>query len=122
MTHRSKNWLVISIFTLTVLGPFAQRVASQEKRPKVPHWISDKGYWVIEGNAADPLNHIVRLYNNDNQLLYKETLMGIKLNPDKRKVKMKLKRALESAVLAWERKKSGDALTEEMAFVKAVFR
>jgi hypothetical protein len=60
---------------------------------------------VVESNT--PLDHIIRFYNNDNELLHKETLTGIKLNPERRKVKMELKKVLESSVLAWEKKKNG---------------
>ncbi len=101
---------------------FGQRVPSQqERRPKFPDWVSDKGYWVVESNIHSPLDHIITFYNNENELLYKETITGVKLNPEKRKVKMKLKKVLESAVLAWEKKKDGQTSGEEIALVKSVF-
>ena len=93
--------LVASI--LLSLGLFAQlhRVKSAKVRPRVPAWVSEKGYWVVESNFHTPHSHTVFFYNNENQLMYKETLDGIKLNPEKRKIKMKLKKALETAALAW---------------------
>lgn len=122
MTHRTKSWLLASIISLISMLTFGQRVPSQqERRPKFPDWVSDKGYWVVESNLNSPLDHIITFYNNDNELLYKETLTGVKLNPEKRKVKMKLKKALESAVLAWENKKDGQISGEEAALVKSVF-
>ncbi len=123
MTHRTRSWLVISLLSLISIVSFAQfRPSQQERRAKFPAWVSDKGYWVVESNINSPLDHIIRFYNNDNELLYKETLTGIKLNPEKRKVKMKLKKILESTVLAWDKKKDGLILGEEMAFVRSVFR
>lgn len=105
------------------MGSFAQLIPSQQdRRPKFPSWVSDKGYWVVESNIHSPLHHVIRFYNNDNELLYKETLTGIKLDPEKRKVKMKLKKILESTVLAWKKKKDGLIPGEEMAFVRSVFR
>ena len=121
MTYRTRSWIVVTVLSLISMGSFAQLTSSQqEHRPKFPRWVSDKGYWVVESNINSPLNHIVRFYNNDNELLYKETLAGVKLNPDKRKVKMKLKKVLESSVLAREMKKDGSIPGEELALVKSV--
>ena len=123
MTHRTRSWLVVALLSLISIVSFAQfRPSQQERRPKFPGWVSDKGYWVVESNINSPLNHIIRFYNNDNELLYKETLMGVKLNPEKRKVKMKLKKVLESSMLAWEKKKNSLIPDEELALVRSVFR
>jgi len=123
MIQRTRSWLVFTIFSLISAGAFAQHTPfQQERRPKLPGWVSDKGYWVVESNINSPLNHIIRFYNNDNELLYKETMIGVKMNPEKRKVKMKLKKVLESAVLVWEKKKDGLIPSEEMALVKSAFR
>jgi hypothetical protein len=84
-----------------------------------PRWVSDKGYWVIEGKTSQPLDHIIRFYNNDNVLVYKETVTGIRLNPAKRKVRMKLKKVLDESIMVWENK--GEP-AEEMAYVKAILK
>jgi hypothetical protein len=89
------------VLSLISFCSFAQDNAS----PVSPRWISDKGYWVIESNIHTPLDHIILFYNNDNVLVYKETVTGVRINANKRKVKMKLKKALESALTAWEEKK-----------------
>jgi hypothetical protein len=86
-----------------VLSLFSVCSFAQEEYP-TPRWVSDKGYWVIEGNIHSPKNNIIWFYNNDNVLVYKEVVSGIRLNPNKRKVKMKLKKVLESSVTAWEEK------------------
>jgi hypothetical protein len=91
------GWIVLTLATVTA---FAQNGST-----KVPAWVSDKGYWVVESNINTPLEHLIRFYTNDDVLIYKETVSGIKLNPDKRKVKMKLKKILESSVVAWQQRK-----------------
>ena len=80
-----------------------------------PRWVSDQGYWMIESNIHTPLEHIIRFYTNDGILVYKETLTGKKLNPNRRKVKMKMKQVLESSVASWQKKKESSA---ELALVK----
>lgn len=76
--------------------------AAQEKN-SVPKYVSEKGYWVVESNVKDKKNHTIWFYNNDDQVIYKETVTGVKLNTNSRKTKMKLKNVLETAVIAWER-------------------
>jgi hypothetical protein len=49
--------------------------------------------------------------------VYKETLTEVKLNPEKRKVKMKLKKVLEESVEAWQRSREP---SEELAYVKTI--
>ena len=98
-----------TMMAAVVLSFIAFSAFAQEEQPVTPKWVSEKGYWVIESNIKDPLNHLIRFYNNDNVLLYKEAITGVKLNPEKRAVRMKLKKVLEAAVVAWEQKK----ITEE---------
>lgn len=88
---------------------------SQEQDPFIPRWVSQKGFWVVESNKSTPKDHIVRFYNNNNEMVYKETVSGVRLNLNRARVKMKLKKTLESAVLAYEKKK---APLEEMALLK----
>lgn len=93
---------------------FAYLIAPAQENP-VPKWVSEKGYWVVEGNVHSPLNNTIRFYNNEDVLVYTESLKGVKLNTNKRKVKMKLKKALETAITAWESKKEK---MEGLALVK----
>jgi hypothetical protein len=102
---------------LLLFSFFAFSAAAQEEPATTAKWVSDKGYWVVEGNIHEPLQHTIRFYNNDDVLLYKETLSGVKLNLDKRKVKMKLKKVLESAVIAWEQKKTTEV---DKSYVAAI--
>jgi hypothetical protein len=64
--------------------------------------ISSKGYWVIQSNIKTTKNNTIYFYNNDNVLVYKESIENIKININKRKTLLKLKTALEQALLAWE--------------------
>ena len=108
-----KTGLLIAMLTLTHFIAAAQQTSA----PPVPKWVSDKGYWVVEGNVKTPRENTILFYNNDHVLVYKESLTGVKLNTNKRKVKMKLKQVLESSVTAWESKKER---TEEIARVKNI--
>lgn len=118
MTHPRISWIFIALFSLVSMSACSQLAVSREGgKPEFPRWVSDKGYWVVESNINSPRNHIVSFYNTDNVLVYKETLKGVKLNPEKIKIRMKFKKILESSVLAWEKKKQG---SEELAWVKSV--
>ena len=69
-----------------------------------PKWISDKGFWVVESNVHNKLEHIIHFYNNSKQEIYKETISGVKLKLNKRKTLMQMKSVLETVVIAWEQK------------------
>ncbi|WP_315819272.1 hypothetical protein [Paraflavitalea speifideaquila] len=96
--------------TLTVLAFLlidqATAFAQEEDTPVpiTPRWVSAKGYWVVESNVHNPKQYTIRFYNNDQVMVYKEQVQGITLKLEKRKVKMNLKRVLDAAVLAWEKK------------------
>lgn len=111
MTFGNKGWIIIAALSLVSTGAFGQASKTSGK-PKVPRWVSDKGYWVVESNINSPRDHIIWFYNTDHVLVYKETLSGVKLNADKSKTKMKLKKILESSVMAWENGKQGEQETE----------
>lgn len=122
MTLKTFTWLFIGLFSLVSIGSFAQTPFQQERRPKVPGWVSEKGYWVIESNIHSPLEHVVRFYDNKNNMIYKEALSGVKINPEKRKVKMKLKKILESAILAYQLNEDEFISGRDMALIKSVFK
>jgi len=102
MKQKTKTW--IAALTLSLISICS---CAQEHQPtRIPRWVSEKGYWVVESNINTPLDHIIWFYDNDNVLIHKETVSGIRLNVKKTKVKMKLKKALESAITAWEKNKT----------------
>lgn len=73
------------------------------KKEKSPRWVSEKGFWQIETNIKTPAKNIVYFYNNNNVLIYKENVDGVIFKLEKKRVKMRLKRALENAIMAWNR-------------------
>jgi hypothetical protein len=68
-----------------------------------PKWTSDKGYWIVENNVHVPKKYVVYFYTNEGLLIHKQAIQGITLKLHKRKVKMQLKRTLETSVLAWRK-------------------
>ncbi len=114
MKQYFKTMMAAAVLSFISFSTFAQ-----EEQPVTPKWVSEKGYWVIESNIKDPLNHLIRFYNNDNVLLYKEVITGVKLNPEKRAVRMKLKKVLEASVVAWEQKKVAE---ENKNYVAAILK
>jgi hypothetical protein len=118
MKQKTKTWMAAVILSFISFSSFAQEEIVTTTTP-TPRWVSDKGYWVVEGNIHSPLNHIVWFYNNDNTLIYKEVVTGIKLNVGKRKVKMKLKKALETSVMAWEQKR---VMEENKDYLAAILK
>ncbi|MBI1343445.1 MAG: hypothetical protein GC171_10980 [Terrimonas sp.] len=96
MKKRIKNW--VSVFALLLL---VNEIPAQQKIKQAP-WVSEKGYWVLQTNVNTPLYCTVSFYNNANLLMYSERLVGIRLDTNKRKVKMKLKKALETIDLVWQ--------------------
>jgi hypothetical protein len=89
-----------------MLIAFSMNCAAQEEKIFTPKWISPNGYWVVESNIKTPLNSIIYFYNNDNQVIYKEKLVGIRINIKKRKTLMGLRKILEASVAAWNTKQS----------------
>ncbi len=94
--------LIIACILLSIgLNAQPNVIKPGKDRIHTPVWVSEKGYWVIESNIHSRYRHTVFFYNNDNILMYKETLDGIKLNAERRRIKMRLKKALETAALTW---------------------
>lgn len=81
----------------------SETTTAQTTAPAPPRWASEKGYWVVESNIHIPKQYTIRFYNNDQVMVYKEEMKGVKLKIDRRKTKMHLKQVLETAVLAWNR-------------------
>ncbi len=90
-------------------------IAFAQTKPSIAPWASDKGYWVVE--SPNTLTHTVRFFNNNDVLVYTEQLQGVKLNVERRKVKMQLRKALETSVLAWEQSKQPAANRDYVASV-----
>ena len=93
--------------------------SSAQAQAKLPKWLPESGNWMVETNVNKPLHSIIYFYTNEGEVIYKETLDGIKLNLEKRKVKMRLKRVLETALVAWNKNKQ---LAEEQQWVVSRFK
>jgi hypothetical protein len=88
-------------FVIASVTGFAQRNEPEGVRLSTPKWISEIGYWVVE-DSIDSVNHYtVYLYNNNNILVYKETVDGCRLDLNKRKTKMRLKKLVDQTVMAY---------------------
>ena len=102
------------LFLLMIAGT----INSQEQDHTVP-WVSDKGYWTTESNIHDPLDHIIRFYTNNGRLFHTEKLSGVKLDVDKRKTKMKLKKALEQTMELYSKQEPAKQISEYLvAYLK----
>lgn len=89
--------LLVLLSGLVTAG-FAQDVRTAKK----PAWVPDNGYWVVESNIHTPKNSTLYFYNLDNVLVYKETIRGIKIKLQKKRVLKNLKNVLEQSLAAWE--------------------
>ena len=92
------NTLFAIVVLLVTSGVYAQPIKN-----KSPRWVSKKGFWQIESNIHTPGKNIVYFFNNDRVLVYKENLDGVVLNLKKKRVKMRLKKALEAAIFTWNK-------------------
>src|SRR5262245_44684299 len=94
--------LLLTVLLTTSMFCLAQD-EEQSLPQKTPRYISEKGYWVVESNVKTPYHSIIHFYNNDNVLVYRENVDGVKINLDKTRTKMKLKKILEQSIVAWEK-------------------
>jgi hypothetical protein len=84
---------------------------------KTPTWMNGKGYWVIQSNLKTPKNSTIFFYTNKHELVYKETITGQRINPDRVKIRKHLEAVLKQAIVAWE--KEGIARENEQMVVTA---
>ena len=89
-------------YVLMAVCLFSVSASAQSNSEKLPAWLSEKGYWVIESNVKTPRSSIVHFYNNDNVVVYREKVEGVKLNLNRKKTLMRLKTALDQAFNKWE--------------------
>ena len=107
MKKQAFLFVFVVLFSCTTSLGFSQNYTQKITQQALPKWVSTIGYWVVESNVYVPRHHIVYLYNNDNMLVYKETLDGITLKLKKRKTKMQLKKLVDQTVLAYLQKQKG---------------
>ena len=102
----------IAMFFITV-------AITSQAQSKLPKWLPENGNWMVETNINKPLHCIIYFYTNEGEVIYKETLDGLKLNLEKRKVKMHLKKVLETALVTWNKNKQ---LAGEQQWVVSRFK
>lgn len=111
---------IYSVIACTIiLFSSSQLCFAQDDQPETypvssPKWLSKTGYWVTVSNIHQPGHHTIYFYNNDNVLVYKETVDGVALNLDKRKTKMRLKKLVDQTVATYQQKQE---LTENQLLV-----
>src|SRR5688572_29030562 len=91
-------------FSMAALSVNAQEEPTQPVSTVIPKYVSDKGYWVVEGNINNKLEHTIHYYTTDHFRVYQQTITG-KLKSNKRKTLMHMKRMLDTAVVAWEQRR-----------------
>lgn len=102
-----KTFKVRAIFLGLMMASISASAQEEAEAPVasiIPKYVSDKGYWVVEGNINNRLEHTIHFYNNSDLQVYRQTISG-KLKLNKRKTLMHIKRMLDTAVIAWEERR-----------------
>src|SRR5689334_18985316 len=95
MNHfKSLSIAAVAIF-LFASASFAQSTATP----------SGNGFWVIESNIKTPKNATVFFYNDNNDLIYKESVAGKKLKIKSEKVRNQLNEVLQQSLTIWNKEK-----------------
>ena len=97
--------VLILLLSLCHVISFAQNETGETCNVATPKWVTLKGYWVVETNLKTPRSATLCFYNDDNLLVYKEKMEGVKINVNKRKTKMQLKKILEQSLVLYEQRK-----------------
>jgi hypothetical protein len=97
---KSISMMILAATILVMSSLYGQEVT---REGKVPRWVSKRGFWQIETNIHTPTKNVVYFFNNERTLIYKESVNGVVLDLKKKQVKKRLKKALESALLAWHK-------------------
>jgi hypothetical protein len=95
--------IYLRVLIVLIYGIFLSlSVKAQETKNKpVKKWVSENGYWVIEGNIHSPKSNTLYCYNDEDSLIYTEKLVGIKINTNRRATLKKLNRVLNKSLIAW---------------------
>ena len=95
--------LLICIWLTAVSNTSIAQASTIKER--IPKWMSNKGFWVIESNIATPKQAIVYFYNNDKTLVYKEAITAVRININRKKVCKRLEAVLTQTVEDFEKEK-----------------
>lgn len=83
---------IILVFVFLGAQGFAQ---------KKQNYVPEKGYWQLVTNHSDKKTVTVKFYNEQNEMIYEETLNNTKMNPQRKKVRRQLYYALQDAYNQW---------------------
>ena len=100
MLNNLKNYFLAVVF-ICVSG--AASAQEETVSGRTPRFVSEKGYWVIKSNVKQPNEAVVYFYNLHHELVYEEEVKNARLNINRRRVKIRLKKALEQAIEVHER-------------------
>ena len=67
--------------------------------------IPPEGFWVLESNLHNKKSTTIRFYTDSSVLVYEETVNNCRLNINRKKNLVDLKKGLEEAMMAWNNKK-----------------
>ena len=95
-----KKQFLIPAFTALSFFFTTPNVAQSGKR--IPKWIPEHGFWVVESNVKTPGRSTICFYNNAGTLVYKEQVEGPRIKLDKKRVLLRLKNVLDHSITAWE--------------------
>ena len=109
----------VPLIILLLIGELTGHTQTNSRIQNASKWISDKGYWVVEGNIYNPTNHIIYFYTNNNLLVYKEEINNVRLNLRRKKTLKRLKCALEQSIAIWEQK---PVLHQNEKLIAALFK
>ena len=84
--------VLTSVMAILSISCFAQNKLS---------WVPEKGHWMLVSNIHNKKTITVQFYNEDNALIYEETLNNVRLNPNRKKVRRQLCLALDEAYNKW---------------------
>jgi hypothetical protein len=93
----------VPFFLFLILSFLFHINVSAQANGKAPKWLSGKGFWNIESNIKTPRTNTIYFYNNNKELVYKETVTNKRVNINRKKVCKKLEAVLIQAVTAWEK-------------------
>jgi lipopolysaccharide export LptBFGC system permease protein LptF len=93
-----QSYLALLLTALSFLFSSTINAQPEEEKQKVPKWVSEKGYWVVESSKKTPENAIVYFYSNENILVYREEIRDQKLKLNRKKTLLRLKAALEEVI------------------------
>ncbi len=110
-----------SIIAITAIIFFTANTATaqQGNHSRSKKWISENGYWVIEGNINSPKTNIFYCYNNNDSLIYTEKIVGARINLRKKTTLKKLRALLDNSLLVND---TANIAKEEGALVETILK